>query len=73
MKKNKYSAPRALVAPTRDTRAEGTFEVLVPVPNRVKPYPMPLRFPTQQAAESWIHSPEGVEMIDETLAKFGTK
>ena len=73
MKKNKYTAPRAHVAPTKDMRAIGTFEVLVPVPNRVKPYAMPMRFETQQAAESWIHSPEGVEMIDETLEKFGGK
>ena len=73
MKKNKYSAPRAVVQPTKDTRAQGTFEVLVPVPNRVKPYPIPLRFETQQAAEAWIHSPEGEDMIDETLAKFGGK
>jgi hypothetical protein len=73
MKKNKYTAPRATVAPSKDTRAEGTFEVLVPVPNRVKPYIMPVRFDTQQAAESWIHSPEGSDMIDETLEKFGAK
>jgi hypothetical protein len=71
MKRNKYTAPRAVVAPTKDTRAAGTFEVLVPVPNRVKPYSMPVRFETQQAAESWIHSPEGIEAIDETLEKFG--
>jgi hypothetical protein len=73
MKKKKYSAPRAIVAPTKDVRAAGTFEVLVPVPNRVKPYAMPVRFPTEHAAESWIHSPEGVDMIDETIAKFGEK
>lgn len=73
MKRNKYSAPRAIVEPTKDVRAAGTFEVLVPVPNRVKPYPMPMRFPSQQAAESWIHSPEGSDMIEETLAKFGGK
>lgn len=70
MKKKKYEKPRAIVAPTKDTRAAGTFEVLVPVPNRVKPYAIPLRFPTEHAAESWIHSPEGIDMIDETIAKF---
>ncbi len=73
MKKKKYTAPRAIVAPTKDVRAAGTFEVLVPVPNRVKPYPMPVRFPTEHAAETWIHSPEGSDMIDETIAKFGDK
>lgn len=73
MKRNKYSAPKAIVAPTKDTRAQRMFEVLVPVPNRVKPYPMPVRFPTQQAAEAWIHSPEGSDMIDETIAKFSAK
>jgi len=73
MKKNKYTAPRALVVPTKDTRAAGTFEVLVPVPNRVKPYTIPLRFETEQAAQSWIHSPEGADLIDETIAKFGGK
>ena len=46
---------------------------LVPAPKRVKPYAMPMGFETQQAAESWIHSPEGVEAIDETLEKFGGK
>lgn len=73
MKKNKYTAPRALVVPTKDTRALGTFEVHVPVPNRVKPYVIPMRFETQQAAESFIHSPDGADMIDEALASFGVK
>jgi hypothetical protein len=73
MKKNKYSAPRALVAPTKDVRAQGTFEVHVPVPGRVKPYVMPRRFDTQQEAENWIHSPDGSEQIDEVLEKHTGK
>ncbi len=45
----------------------------MPVPNRVKPFPIPMRFETEQAAQSWIHSPEGIDMIDETIAKFSGK
>jgi hypothetical protein len=73
MKKNKYSAPRAIILPAKDVRAAGQFEVHVPVPNRVKPYPLPVRFDSEHEAETWIHSPEGSEMIDETLAKFSGK
>ena len=69
MKKNKYNKPQAYAAQTKDTRFEGTFEVLVPVEGRVKPHRIAQQFPTQKAAEDWIHSPEGVETIEEVLAK----
>jgi hypothetical protein len=66
MKKNK-KLPGAYVALTKDTRFEGTYEVLVPAPDRVKPHRVPLQFPTEQSAGSWIHSPEGVETIAKLL------
>ena len=55
-------------AETKDARFAGTFEVLVPVPARNKPHRVPLQFPTQQAAEGWMHSPEGKDTIAEILA-----
>ena len=69
MKKNKFTKPQAYAAATKDTRFEGTFEVLVPVADRVKPHRIAQQFATQKAAEDWIHSPEGVETIEELLGK----
>ncbi|HXL98902.1 MAG TPA: hypothetical protein VN932_03155 [Rhizomicrobium sp.] len=69
MKKNKFTKPQAFAAETKDTRFEGTFEVLIPIEGRVKPHRVPLQFPTQKAAEDWIHSPEGVDAIEDVLAK----
>lgn len=70
MKKNK-KLPTAFAALTKDTRLAGTYEVLVPVPDRVKPHRVPLQFPTQQAAEAWLHSAEGKDAIGEILADAG--
>jgi hypothetical protein len=67
MKKNK-TLPGPYAAATKDTRFAGTFEVLIPAPDRVKPHRVPLQFETQESAESWIYSPEGKEMIAELLA-----
>lgn len=64
-RKNQISPPYA--AETKDARFAGTFEVLIPVPDRNKPQRVPLQFPTLSAAENWIHSPEGKEMIAEIL------
>jgi hypothetical protein len=64
-RKNQLAPPFA--AETRDARFAGTFEVLVPVPERNKPQRVPLQFPTQSAAENWIHSPEGKDMISDIL------
>lgn len=69
MKKNKFTKPQAFAAETKDTRFEGTFEVLIPIEGRVKPHRVPLQFPTRKAAEDWIHSPEGVDAIEGVLAK----
>jgi hypothetical protein len=52
---------------TKDMRFAGTFEVFVPVPDRVKPQRVPLQFDSKGAAESWIHSPEGEDAIAEIL------
>ncbi len=71
MKKHK-PLPGAYAALTKDTRFAGTYEVLVPALDRVKPHRVPLQFPTQEIATAWIHSPEGVEMIAQVL-KFSGK
>ena len=64
-RKNQLQGPYA--AETRDVRFAGTFEVLVPVPERNKPQKVPLQFPTLSAAEGWMHSPEGKDMIADIL------
>ena len=64
-RKNKVPAPFA--AETKDVRFAGTFEVLVPVPDRNRPHKVPLQFPSLSAAENWIHSPEGKETIADIL------
>ncbi|HEY2071735.1 MAG TPA: hypothetical protein VGG48_19400 [Rhizomicrobium sp.] len=69
MKKNKFVKPQAYAALTKDSRFEGTYEVLVPVPDRVKPHRAAQQFPTMKAAEDWIHSPEGVDAIESLFEK----
>lgn len=72
MKKNKkpqLAPPYA--AETKDVRFAGTFEVLVPVPERNKPAKVPLQFPTLAAAEGWMHSSEGKDQIAEILENAG--
>jgi hypothetical protein len=73
MKKKKYELPRPFSAPTKDTRFAGTFEVLVPAPDRVKPHRVPLQFETQENAECWIHSADGKEKIASLLANSGSQ
>jgi len=68
-RKNQVQAPFA--AETKDVRFAGTFEVLVPIAGRNKPAKVPLQFPTLSAAENWIHSPEGKDMIAEILEDAG--
>ena len=65
--KRKNQVPGPYAAETKDVRFAGTFEVLVPVPARNKPQKVPLQFPTLSAAENWIHSPEGKDMIADIL------
>jgi len=65
-RKNQLAPPFA--AETRDVRFAGTFEVLVPIPDRNKPAKVPLQFPTMAAAEGWMHSPDGKDMIADILA-----
>jgi hypothetical protein len=64
-RKNQVQPPYA--AETRDVRFAGTFEVLIPVADRNKPQKVPLQFPTLSAAENWIHSPDGKDMIAEII------
>jgi Ribonuclease G/E len=68
MKNKKKELPGPYAALTKDMRFAGTYEVLVPVPDRVKPHRVPLQFATQEEADSWIHSPDGKDMIREILA-----
>ncbi|HEY2445821.1 MAG TPA: hypothetical protein VGI20_08815 [Rhizomicrobium sp.] len=71
MRKKKKELPAPYAAPTKDTRFSGTFEVLVPVPARVKPHRVPMQFETQEKAEAWIHSREGKETIAKLLTDGG--
>jgi hypothetical protein len=64
-RRSQLQAPYA--AETKDVRFAGTFEVLVPVPDRNKPQRVPLQFPTLSAAENWMHTPDGKDMIAEIL------
>ena len=65
--KRKNQVPQPYAAETKDVRFAGTFEVLVPVPQRNKPQKVPLQFPTMSAAEGWMHSPEGKDTITDIL------
>jgi hypothetical protein len=73
MSKNRMKMPRAYAELTKDTRHAGTYDVMVPVPNRVKPHRVSSQFPTQKAAEDWIHSDEGTETINRVLEEAGVK
>ncbi len=66
--KKSMKRPQAVAALTKDTRFEGTYEVLLPVPDRVKPARLASQFATQHEAENWIHSDEGQTAIDDALA-----
>jgi len=65
--KRKNQTPPPYAAETKDVRFAGTFEVLIPVEGRNKPQKVPLQFPTMSAAEGWMHSPEGKEMIADII------
>ena len=67
MKKKKYELPQPFAAETKDSRFAGTFEVLVPIEGRNKPLRAPKQFDTLQAAEAWLHSPDGKDMIGEMI------
>ena len=66
MKKQK-TLPGPYAAPTKDMRFAGTYEVLGPAPDRVKPHRVPLQFASEQEANAWIHSSEGADMVAELL------
>ena len=69
----KYAKPQAYAAASKDHRFAGTFEVLVPVPDRVKPARIGGQFDSMQAAEGWLHSDEGQDAIAELFAKPAAK
>jgi hypothetical protein len=64
MKKQK-TIPAPYAAETKDHRFAGTFEVLVPVPDRVKPLRVAQQFESLESAQAWIHSPDGKDAIEE--------
>ncbi|HVV26845.1 MAG TPA: hypothetical protein VHC40_02645 [Rhizomicrobium sp.] len=66
-KRKAAKVPPPYAAETKDVRFAGTFEVLVPVEGRNKPHKVPLQFPSLSAAEGWMHSQEGRDMIAEIL------
>lgn len=63
MRNKKHSLPPPYASETKDSRFAGTFEVLIPVEGRNKPLRAPKQFATQQAAEAWLHSPDGKDAI----------
>ncbi len=65
--KKKRGLPPAYVEATKDQRYAGTFEVLVPAPNRVRPQRVPMQFASAAAAETWLYSPEGEAAIADIL------
>jgi hypothetical protein len=67
MRRMKQKLPPPFVAETKDARFAGTFEVLVPLPERNKPARVPRQFPTAAAAEGWLHSAEGKDTVAEIL------
>ncbi|HTP75846.1 MAG TPA: hypothetical protein VMJ73_02600 [Rhizomicrobium sp.] len=67
MRKKKDAVPPPYAAETKDARYAGTFEVLVPVEGRNKPLRAPRQFDTLQAAEAWLHSPDGKDAIAELI------
>jgi len=71
MKKKTKALPAPYVEATKDMRHEGTFEIQVPVPNRVKPTRVPRLFDSEGAALSWMHSPEGEDAIRLILDEAG--
>lgn len=70
MKKKDKGLPPPFAEETKDMRFAGTFEVLVPVPDRVRPHRVGMQFESLAKAESWIHSPDGKDAIDEILASY---
>lgn len=68
MKNKQPKLPPPFAAETKDVRLAGTFEVLVPVPERNKPVRVPLQFASLGAAEAWMHSQEGKQAMAEILA-----
>jgi hypothetical protein len=74
MKKNKIPKLQPPYAEaTKDARMAGTFEVLVPVPDRNKPHKVPMSFDSLQAAQAWMHSPEGKDAIADILQDAAKK
>jgi hypothetical protein len=69
--KKKNVLPPPYAAETKDMRYAGTYEVLVPVPGRVKPHRIPMQFESLELAERWMHTADGKEMIAALLARGG--
>jgi len=63
MRKKDHSLPPPYASETKDSRHAGTFEVVIPVEGRNKPLREPKQFASLQAAEAWLHSPDGKDTI----------
>ena len=63
MRKKHNALPQPFASETKDSRYAGTFEVLIPVEGRNKPLRAPKQFDSLQAAEAWLHSPDGKDLI----------
>jgi hypothetical protein len=73
MKNKKPKLPPPYAAETKDVRLAGTFEVLVPIPERNKPHKVPLQFQSLNEAEAWLHSAEGRETVEDILESYQGK
>ena len=67
MRKKNNTLPPPYATETKDARYAGTFEVLIPVEGRNKPLRVPKQFDSLQAAEAWLHSPDGKDAIAELI------
>ena len=65
--KKKKGLPGPYAALTKDARFAGTYEVFIPVPDRAKAHRVSMQFESQDRAEAWIYSPEGVDAIAKIL------
>jgi hypothetical protein len=68
MRKKERGLAPPYAAATKDTRFAGTFEVRVPASGRVKPHRVPQGFETLEQADTWIHSPEGKDLIKKLVS-----
>jgi hypothetical protein len=62
---SKLPTKRAEVCELKD----GTFQVVVPIPDQPLPHKLPYEFISEAAAETWIASAEGEKIIAQVIEK----